>query len=608
MNAIAEWLSMNKPNAELMALLLSLRQQLEHAAHGEAGRLIAAFSERHGRSKQTVWRWLNVFAGYDAGRKKRSDAGKTACPEDTLAFIAASKQSSVRANGKATKPTAVAMNIADANGLEVNVSAGTINRVLRQRKLDAKSQAAARNHGRLRSLHPNHVHEVDPSLCLVFYIGNRQMIMTEQEFNKNKPTAIEKVKLKCWRYVRWDHASRALDVKYYQAAGENQYTLFEFLLHTWGQHEQRLSHGVPKILLWDKGSQRSSPAVCHWLDAMDVNYIAHGTHHAWVKGGVEKGNHIVEMHFESRLRDQPVSCVEELNEAAARWVRDYNANAIKFVDSRIKLPTGESFSRDELWQTILRTPEALIRLPEEKVCRWFLTGKTVTRNIRDNCISFAHPELGASRQYNLAQWAEFYSNNDKVEVRPLLLADGAVRVSIERLGQEPLLIQVTPVADFDAYGRALNNPVIGNEYQAAPHTAAEQAAKQIAQTAYGDVTREEAEELLRKNVRPFQHFNDGKGITAHGHLGREELPARIVPAGRDMDLPQARKPELQRMNHVEVMRWMAGRLGSDWDAATMNPELRKRFPDGATIEELEQVLADLEAGRTAAGRARLQAV
>lgn len=598
---------MNKPNAELMELLIGLRRQLEQAAHGEAGPLIASFSERHGRNDKTIWRWLKVFAGYETGRKTRADAGKTIVPENTLAFIAASKQMSVRANGKATKPTGVAMNIADANGLEVNVTASTINRVLRQRKLDAKSQAVARNHGRLRSLHPNHVHEIDPSLCLVFYIGNRQMIMTEQAFNKNKPAAMEKIKMKCWRYVRWDHASRALDVKYYQAAGENQYTLFEFLLHTWGQQPQRLSHGVPKILLWDKGSERSSPAVCNWLDAMGVQHDPHATHHAWVKGGVEKGNHIVEMHFESRLRDQPVSCVEELNEAAARWVRDYNANTIKFVDAGIKLPTGENVSRDALWQTILRTPEALIQLPEEKVCRWFLTGKTVTRQINDNCISFVHPELGVSHQYNLVQWAEFYSNKDKVEIRPLLLENGAVRVSIERLGKEPLLVQVEPVTQFDAYGRAMDNAVIGEEYKATPHTAAEQAAKQIAQTAYGDVTLEEAEALLRKNVRPFQHFNEGKGIQAHSHLGREELPARIVPAGRAIELPEVREPELTRMNRVQMAKWLQGRLQADYDP-TMLPELGKRFPDGATEPEMEEVLADLRAGRTAAGKARLQAV
>jgi hypothetical protein len=111
MNAIAEWLTMNKPSPELIELLFGLRRQLEQSSHGEAGQLIESFSRCHGRSHQTVWRWLNVFAGYETGRKKRSDAGKTACSEETLSFIAASKQMSVRANGKATKPTAVALGL-----------------------------------------------------------------------------------------------------------------------------------------------------------------------------------------------------------------------------------------------------------------------------------------------------------------------------------------------------------------------------------------------------------------------------------------------------------------------------------------------------------------
>ncbi|PPD36768.1 MAG: transposase [Methylomonas sp.] len=605
--SIMEGTIMARPDPDMMGLLLSLRQQLESAAHGQAGQVIEQFCARHGRSKQTVWRWLTSFAGYDSGRKKRTDAGKTKLPEETLKFIAASKQMSVRANGKQTKPTAVAMNIADANGFEVPVCVSSVNRALRNRNMDGKSQAQARNHTRMRSLHPNHVHEIDPSLCLVFYIGSRQYVMTEQEFNKNKPAAIEKIKLKCWRYVRWDHASRAIDVRYYQAAGENQYSLFEFLLYTWGQQPHRLSHGVPKKLLWDKGSERSSPAVCNWLDAMGVDHTPHATHHAWVKGGVEGANNIVETQFESRLRDEPVTCVEQLNEAVERWVRDYNANAIKFVDAAIKLPDGQRLSRDELWQSILRHPEALVLLPDEKICRWFLAGKTHSRQIRDNLISFVHPELGVSRQYDLSQWAAHYSQREAIEIQPMLLAGGAVRVSIPRMGREPLLVQVEPISQHDSYGRNMANAIIGQEYKTAPHTAAQEAAKDIAKTAYGDVTLDEAEALLRKNARPFQGLNSGTGAIGHSNLGSTELPQRLIPAGRELDLPQAKPAELPRMNRVQMAKWLQGRLQNQYNAALLT-DVSRRYPDGATEPELEAVLNDLQAGRTGAGRAKLQAI
>lgn len=604
---------MNKPNAEMMEHLLILRRQLEAAAHGQGGKLIDDFSALHGRSKQTVWRWLGTFAGYQTGRKKRTDAGTTKLPEESLVFIAASKNLSVRANGKATKPTCVAMNIADANGLEVNVGASQINRILRRRKLDTKSQANARNHTQMRSLYPNHVHQIDPSLCLIYYVGKRQLMMTEAEFNKNKPAAMDKVKLKVWRYVRYDHASGSLDVRYFEAAGENQRSLFEFLLWTWGEQPQRLSYGIPKLLLWDKGSANTSAGIKRLLDALGVRHETHATHHAWVKGGVENGNRIVEMHFESRLRDQPVNCVEELNASAELWVRDYNANAIKHVDSRVQRESGEKLVRDELWQMILRTPNALIKLPERKVCAWFLTGVETTRQVRNGLITYVHPELEGSRTYDLSQWAEFYSQKDKVKVSPLLLAEGEIRVEIEQLGKEPLVVQVGPVKDFDSFGRMMSGVVIGEEMRSAKHTLAEQAAKDIAKAAYGDVNLDEAEDMLRKNVRPFQQFNDGKGVVAHSHLGQGELPKRLLPTAKELDTPavaaaMGNKLELSRMSSVVMMRWMADRLGSEWDAATMNPELQRRFPDGATEDDLKLVLADLAAGRTASGKARLQAV
>jgi transposase InsO family protein len=597
---------MNQPSAEMVACLLALKNNLEAAAHGESGRLVGEFAALHGCSKQTVWRWLALHAGYRSGRKQRSDTGTTRVDTKTLHYIAAFKGVSVRADGRATKPTAVAMNIADTNGLQVNVSASQMNRLLRARKLDVKTQANARNHGRLRAECPNAVHEIDPSLCLLYYMGNRQMMMTEAEFNKNKPAAMEKVKLKVWRYTRYDRASASIDVKYYEAAGENQASLFDFLLHTWGEQPQRLSHGVPKRLLWDKGSANTSSGIVKLLDALGVAHETHATHHAWVKGGVEKANHIVEMHFESRLREEPVHSVEELNAAAGRWVRDYNANQIKHVDCRVRRHDGERHVRDDLWQLILRYPGALVKMPERKVCAWYLTGRETTRNVRDNLISFVHPEIGKSRVYDLTQWAEFYSQNDKVKVMPLLLAEGVVRVEIARLGQEPLLVEVAPERDFNEFGDMMSAVQIGEEYRAAKLTVAERAARDIAHTAYGDVTLDEAEALLRKNVRPFQDFNGGQGIVSHSHLGQGELPERLLPKAKELEL-RAAETEQKRWSHARMAGWLRDRMQADWDPA-ITAELQKRWPEGATETEMELILADLQAGRSVDGRARLKAV
>ena len=599
-------------DADLLELLLQLRRQLEYALHGQATTLVHDFAQLHGRSVQTVWRWLGEFAGYQTQRKKRSDAGFTKLPEDSLLVMAATKNASVRANGKKTKPTGVAMNIADTNGFVVNVSQSQVNRLMRQRRLDTASQEHSRNHISMRSLYPNHVHQIDPSLCLIYYIGKRQMMMTEAEFNKNKPTAIEKVKLKVWRYVRYDHASGSLDVKYFEAAGENQRSLFEFLLWTWGRQENRLSYGVPTILLWDKGSANTSSGIKNLLNALGVEHQTHATHHAWVKGGVENGNRIVEIHFESRLRDEPVECIEDLNHAAELWVRDYNANLIKHVDSRILRNSGERYVRDDLWSLILQAQEHLKAMPERKVCSWFLTGKEEPRQIRDNVISYVHPEIGKSCKYDLRQWSEFYSQKQSVSVMPVLMANGAIRVEIEQLGRENLIVQVERETEFDAYGRMLSGAIIGEEHKRAAVTQAEQAAKQIAHTAYGTTDLDAAEALLKKNTRPFMALNDGRGLVAHSHLGQDQLPARLLPAASsivnaEIEKARASKVEHERKNHAAMAVWLRGKLRDEWDK-TMLPTLMQRFPDGATEQELESVLTDIKAGRTAAGKAQLKAV
>lgn len=538
---------------DMLQDLVALRDKLCAAAPkgGERGQLMANFAQAKGLSVQTVYRLLKEHAGHATQRKRRADAGTTDLPDETLNFIATSVHQSVRNNGVSTKPVCVAMNIAHQNGLVVNVGAGRISTLLRERRLDVKTQATARNHQRMRSLHPNHVHQIDPSLCLVYYMGGKQHIMTEAEFNKNKPVAMERVKLKVWRYVRYDHASRTLDIRYFEAAGETQASLFEFLVHTWGLHPKRLSHGVPKMLLWDKGSANTSAGIRRLLGALDVNHETHATHHAWVKGGVENGNWIVERHFESRLRDEPVTTVAQLNASAENWVRDYNANAITHVDSRVRGEDGNLYVRDDLWSRIAHHPGALVAMPERDVCAYFMRGKEETRLIRDGHITFVHPQSGKSQSYNLQAWAKDFANGDKVRVSPMLLGQCALRVELDRIGQDPLMVELEPEHDFDAYGRPMSATLIGEERRSAPHNAAQEAAKVLAATAYGPGTSlEEAEALRAKNTRPFQHMNDGKGVVAHSHLGQEALPTRLLPAAHDVktiDLQQARTERAVRV-------------------------------------------------------------
>lgn len=585
------------PPKDLLQDLFALAERWAAAAHGGKGALIDAFAQAKGMQRQRVYAWLREHAGHRSDRKSRADAGRTRLPTATLQFIAASVHQSVRNNGISTKPIGVAMNIAHHNGLEVNVSASRVATLLRSQRLDVKTQATARNHQRLRSLHPNHVHQIDPSLCLVYYFNGQQRVIDEATFNKNKPVAMEKVKLKVWRYVRYDHASRSLDVRYFEAAGENQASLFDFLLHTWGLHPQRVSHGLPKLLLWDKGSANTSAGIRRLLDALGVRHETHATHHAWVKGGVENGNWIVERHFESRLRDEPVDNVEQLNASAERWVRDYNAHAIRHVDARVQADDGQRHVRDNLWNLIAHHPGALVAMPPREVCAYFMRGKEETRVIRDGQISFVHPQAGRSQTYNLQAWAKDFANGDKVRVSPMLLGDSLLRVELDRHGQPPLMVELEPEREFDAYGRPLSATVLGEERRSAPHNAAQEAAKTLAAAAYGEGTSlEQAEKLRAKNTRPFQHLNGGQGVVAHSQLGQAELPKRLLPVGLLASTPALQAEAAQRavrlLTLFETAQWLAQQ------GLTLNPErhalLRQWHPDGVPEDQLDALRERLE--------------
>ena len=519
--------------------LYALAERHAAAAHGGKRALIEAFAHEKGLDANTVYGWLRTHAGFKSGRKTRTDCGATRLPDETLHFIAASVNESVRNNGISTKPICVAMNIAHQNGMAVNVTASRISALLRAQRLDVKAQANARNHQRMRSLHPNHVHQIDPSLCLVYYLNGKQYVMREQEFNKNKPCAIEKVKLKVWRYVRYDHASGCLDARYYEAAGENQRSLFEFLLYTFGRSDKRVSHGVPKMLLWDKGSANTS---------------------------------------------------------AANWVRDYNANVMPHIDSRIQRDDGKRHVRDDLWNLIAHTPEALVEMPEREVCAYFMRGKEETRQIRNGHITFVHPQSGKSELYSLQDWAKDFANDEKVRVSPMLLGDRVLRVEIDRYGQDPLHVEVSPESEFDTFGRPLSAVVLGEERRTAPHTAAQEAAKQIAQTAYGKGTSlKDADALRAKNARPFQHFNEGRGVVAHTHLGQAELPARLLPDGQEVktiDMAAVRAAKAVRvLTLFEVARDLSAKGVAM--TAEKNAQVRSWYPGGVPEDQLDDLLARL---------------
>lgn len=495
------------PNADAanQALLVQFAQRLAAAKHGEKKHILAEVTQHLGWSKDKFYRELEAI-GWNSGRKRRRDAGTTCVAESTISQAAALLATGVRANGKQIMELPNAASILTANGHTLNASNSTLRRVLRQRQASARQLAAPTAHVQLKSLYPNHVHQVDPSLCLLYYppgkTGRIQRFMDDDDFYKNKPQNLEKVaNLRVWRYVLTDHTSGAIRVRYYEAAGESTLLLYSFLLWAWGEHNDANCplRGLPEILLMDKGSANQSIAMQRALRALDVKLEDHAAKNARAKGQVENANNLVEKLFESRLLLEPVTSVDELNQKAEAWQNAYNANQLPGYDAR---HNRHKMSRYECWLTIRHHQQTLRELPPADVCRWLLTHKPETRKVgRDLTISAVHPRSKHSQVYNLAGLAGIYTGLE-VLITPLVLSEQGEMLVYCTVNGEQQVHQVAPEAK-DEYGFLQNSVIIGQEHKLQPDTQVDTARKQALRTAYPNLTDEEITKARKKKATPF---------------------------------------------------------------------------------------------------------
>ena len=154
-------------------------------------------------------------------------------------MIAAVLLEHMRKNGKMLKSVEAAVEVLRANNmieaLRINAATGevsplsisTIRKALRNYRLHPEQLLAPAPAMSLRSLHPNHVWQIDASRCVLFYLPRASKgdsglrIMDHTDFYKNKPANVIKViNESLWRYVVTDHTS-GWNYSTYVTGGEN---------------------------------------------------------------------------------------------------------------------------------------------------------------------------------------------------------------------------------------------------------------------------------------------------------------------------------------------------------------------------------------------------
>ncbi|MFU1923360.1 hypothetical protein ACM6PT_40325, partial [Klebsiella pneumoniae] len=84
-------------------------------------------------------------------------------------MLGSMQRENIRDNGKQAMFTPSARSILEQNGIHLGVSNAQLNRLMAARSLNVASQRQVDPVQALRAPHPNYLHEVDPSLCLLYY-------------------------------------------------------------------------------------------------------------------------------------------------------------------------------------------------------------------------------------------------------------------------------------------------------------------------------------------------------------------------------------------------------------------------------------------------------
>lgn len=467
---------------------MALKMREETPAGRKA--IIAEYQALYGGSEATMYR-IAKNHGFSTGRKQRADKGLGVLAEEQLEFIAATVYKCGRENKGAFMPIENAMEFAIDNGIMLRgeVSLATVQRQLREREMNKKQLNAPTPHTDMRSLHPNHVHLVDVSTCIQYYLDDGGMkIMRQDEFYKNKFENFKKVKVPLQRYILTDHFSGFMFVHYYLAAGETAENLFDFICRAW---EAKAEHnfpfrGVPFAMLMDGGCRAKAKALgAGFWDGLGIDIIPGTPGNSRRQGSVEVSHNIWEEWFETRLRIDPATSIEDLNRKTRGFCIWMNAT---------REHTRTRMTRLSCWLMI--KTEQLRELPERSLLQDLMNKPEEERTVTNHRISFE------GKEFNLKHINIAHGTKVKVIKNIWKWKDGIITISHNNQLFEAKAIELLPLelGSFNA-----NAAVIGVSYKAQPETATQQAVKRLDELATGSRTP-------GKDAMPFAGMNAFEGF------------------------------------------------------------------------------------------------
>ena len=501
------------------------------APSGGKQAIYAAACSELGISLPTLHRHLKKVC-VKPTRKQRSDAGDVLLTRDDAIALSAVLMTSQRKTGKRLLAIGPAVDMLRANGEikaeHLDAETGELKRLS-----DSAIARALRHYGlhpdqlnrpapavELKSLHPNHVWQIDASLCVLYYLNQSSskdaglQVMDRSVFYKNKPANLKRIEAdRVWSYEVTDHNSGAIFVNYVMGA-ESSANLADSFIKCTQMRPGDPMHGVPNILMMDMGSANTSGLFANLARRLQVKLIAHSPGNARATGQVENARNLIETSFESGLRLMPVANLDELNHQAQRWARWYNGN---------KIHSRHGKTRYDQWNTIL---ESQLRIaPPAELCYELLTATPELRQVTDKLrVSFKGQEYDVSGVHQVMIGEKLHiTRNPYVEGACLVLLKGAD-------GHE--LLHTAPLVAKDDAGFSEHANVIGEDYSRPADTLLDTNRKMVERFAYDATTDEEAAAKRKAGVTPMSSRIDPYKVIDQTPE-RSYLPKRgadVVPA------------------------------------------------------------------------------
>ena len=583
-------------SAVLTQRLVAVADKVAQLGHGQKSGYLQQVAAELGMSRDKLYRELKKVSVAPA-RKRRADAGRSALTRTEAEYISSLILETMRKNGKRMTTVEEAVNMLRANGLieaervdkqtgeVIQLSSSTVIRALRQYGLHPDQLLVPDPVNALQSLHPNHVWQIDASLCVLFYLPKGTegkddtglRMMESDKFYKNKPKNLERIVLdRVWRYVVTDHTSGSLFV-WYVFGGENSENLCETFIQAMQPKANRAENpfcGVPKLVMLDPGSANTGHSFKYLCQQLGVHVQINKPGNPRSKGQVENGNNLVEIFFEAKLSLRRVNDITALQRWADYWMVYFNSH---------RKHSRHEMARFSAWQKI--RPEELILPPPADYCRELVLSRPETRKVQDNLtISFEGRDFDVSVIPAL-------SPRDSVVVAKNPWQPGAVRVQrFDENGRECWI--AVPEVVVNQWGFHANAAIIGQEYKAHADTPAQTNKKALEMLAYGADTLEEAAKKRKQKALPF----DGR-INPFAHQEQALAANKVMyltREGQQMDYNKMEVAE-QVLSKVEVAKLLKPRIeaaGGNWPEAVKT--LQRLYPAGVVAGELEAVFERLK--------------